>query len=153
MKVRQNRTGHPEEVVRSMELILELWDELREKPGPFLFTMRGQSMWPSAPEGSVLAIHPCAAGALSPGDLVTYRRGRRVITHRVVGIARDGDVAAWGDSLLEADQPVRPNDVLGRAFVRTRGRVWPTARIALVAVRWMGSLLTRGMSNGSRPRR
>jgi signal peptidase len=84
--------------------------------------MRGASMWPAAPEGSVLAVTPCTAAALRPGDLVVFRLGAAVITHRVIGVDEGGRVRAWGDALLRPDPPIAPGDVLGRARVVQRGR-------------------------------
>lgn len=110
-----------------MSALLALWDELRARPGPFHLEMRGASMWPAAPEGSLLAVTPCAPGALRPGDLVTFRRRDTVVTHRVVAVRARGDaianveVIAWGDSLLRPDPPIPAADVLGRAAVLRRG--------------------------------
>jgi signal peptidase len=104
-----------------MAALLALWDELRARPGPFHLEMRGGSMWPAAPEGSVLAVEPCPASVLRAGELVTFRRGCVVVTHRVIAIAPDGCVIAWGDSLLRPDPPIPPGDVLGRARVVQRG--------------------------------
>jgi hypothetical protein len=74
---------HPPEVLRSMETIVALWDELRSRPGPFHLVLRGSSMWPAAPEGSLLAVTPCPAAALVAGEMVTFKIGDRIITHRV----------------------------------------------------------------------
>jgi signal peptidase I len=135
----QNGAGHPEEVVRSMELLLELWDELRGKSGPFVLTMRGQSMWPAAPEGSLVAVYPRASRELSPGELVTYRRHRTVVTHRIVSVDAGGSLTTWGDSLLAPDAPVAADDVLGRAVVRQKSRVWQSRRAGRVALRWLAA--------------
>jgi signal peptidase len=113
--------GHAPEVLRSMRVLLELWDDLRDKPGPFHFELRGVSMWPAAPEGSILAVTPCPSSALRAGELVTFRRDRRILTHRVVELGAGGQVVAWGDSLLRPDPPIAAADVLGRATVVRRG--------------------------------
>ena len=130
-----------------MGALLALWDELRALPGPFHLEMRGASMWPAAPEGSLLAVHPCASTALRPGDLVTFRRGSTVVTHRVVAVAEDGRVTAWGDSLLRPDPPIPAADVLGRAAVLRRGslvfRSGPGLAAAARASFWTGYVAAR----------
>jgi len=126
---------HAPEVLRSMDVVLALWDELRARPGPFHFELRGVSLWPAAPEGSLLAVSPCAASALREGDLVTFRRAGRVITHRVIAVDEAGRVLAWGDSLLRPDPLIAPGDVLGRAAIVRRG---PT-----IARWWIGWVAAR----------
>jgi signal peptidase len=135
--------GYPPEVVRSMRVLLALWDELRDKPGPFHFELRGASMWPAAPEGSILAVAPCPASALREGDLVTFRRDRALITHRVVGLDPRGRVLAWGDSLLHPDPPIAPADVLGRATVVRRGPTLARWWIGWIAARRAGAAALR----------
>jgi signal peptidase I len=141
---------HPEEVIRSMDLVLELWDELQNRSGPFLFRMHGQSMWPVAPSGSVLAIYPCPSSSLKQGDLVTYRKGSRVVTHRVLAVGEDDSVFTWGDSLPAADPRVAACDVLGRALVSTRGPLLPRAATIAVGARWLVAVIARAY-RGRRP--
>jgi signal peptidase len=103
-----------------MSIVLELWEDLRSREGPFHFIMRGFSMWPAAPDGSLLAVDPSARSRLAPGDLVTFRRGPKVITHRVFAVAADGAVATWGDTSQLPDGMISPQDILGRATVIER---------------------------------
>lgn len=113
----------PPEILRSLETLLALWDELRATPGPHQFVMRGSSMWPAVPDGSVLEVHPCSPTALRPGQMVTFRRLGTVVTHRVMSITPRGEVIAWGDSLLAPDEPIPARDVLGEArLVRSGSR-------------------------------
>ncbi len=126
-----------------MDVILALWDELRASPGPFRFELRGASMWPAAPEGTLLAVSPCSVAALHPGDLVTFRRRGLVVTHRVIAVRDDGRVIAWGDSLLRPDAPIDPEDVLGRAVVVRRGPVLSRWWIGWVAARRAGAAALR----------
>ena len=127
-----------------MAKVVALWDELRAQPGPFHLALRGQSMWPAAPEGSLLAVTPCPTSALRPGDMVTFRMGVRVLTHRVRRVLPTGHVVSWGDSLLEADPPIPPEDVLGRAETVRRGPLFVgRPRLRLTVRRLLASLARR----------
>ncbi|EYF04409.1 Hypothetical protein CAP_4548 [Chondromyces apiculatus DSM 436] len=134
---------------RSMAALLALWDALRERSGPFFVEMRGASMWPAAPEGSLLSVVPCAARALSPGELVMFRRGATVVTHRVVRVEAGGEVICWGDALLERDAPVAAEDVLGRATVVRRGPLLVPARSVVRASLRTGWVAVRRVGAGA----
>ncbi|AKT43453.1 S24/S26 family peptidase [Chondromyces crocatus] len=129
-----------------MGVLLALWEELRQRSGPFHVEMRGASMWPAAPEGSLLAVTPCSVGALSPGELVMFRRGAAVITHRVIRVTACGQVICWGDALLEPDTAVRAEDVLGRVTVVKRGALMVPARSVVRASMRTGWIAVRRMS-------
>jgi signal peptidase len=130
-----------------METIVALWDELRSHPGPFHLVLRGSSMWPAAPEGSVVSVTPCPTSALRPGDMVTFKIGRRVITHRVHRLLADGRVSTWGDSIMTADPPLRAEDILGRAEVLRRGPLFKgRPRIRLTLRRVLAELARRRAS-------
>ena len=127
-----------------METIVALWDELRSRPGPFHLVLHGSSMWPAAPEGSLVSVTPCPAHALRPGDMVTFKFGQRVITHRVHRSLADGRVCTWGDSILVADPPLRDGDILGRAEVLRRGPLFKgRPRIRLTLRRLLAELARR----------
>lgn len=136
---------------RVMGALLALWDELRARGEPIHAEMRGASMWPAAPEGSVLAVTPCPSTELHPGDLVVFRLGAAVITHRVIGVDEGGRVRAWGDALLRPDPPIAPGDVLGRARVVRRGsmilpapsRARASLRTGFVAAQRLGAAALR----------
>src|SRR5262249_5841110 len=143
---------HPEPVLRSMELLLSMWEELRSKAGPFHLRMRGTSMWPAVPEGSLIAVFPCPTGELRRGDLVTFRRGGSIVTHRVVRVDERGRVRAWGDSLATPDAWLEPPDVLGRGLVLERGSLGSLGRIARVLPRFALSSLLRARARSRRDR-
>jgi signal peptidase len=127
-----------------MEAIVALWVELKAHPGPFHLVMRGSSMWPAAPEGSLMSVTPCPIRSLSPGEMVTFKIGRRIITHRVHRVLADGRVCAWGDSILTADPPLGDDDVLGRAEVLRRGPLFKgRPRIRLTLRRLLAELARR----------
>jgi len=67
------------------------------------------SMRPAMPEGSVVLATPMAARDVRVGDVITYRipvEDRRIVTHRVVEVVRDGDrpvVRTKGDANKDPD--------------------------------------------------
>jgi len=78
------------------------------------------SMSPAIRIGDKVALVPgrqCRAG-----DIILYRRGNRLMLHRVVGKWR-GVVITKGDALDQVDEPVTLRDILGRAVSRERGGV------------------------------
>jgi signal peptidase I len=101
--------------------VLALWDELRSRPGPFYVRMVGSSMWPAAPTGSLLAVSPCSLRDLAIGDLVTFRRGKSLVTHRVHAL-EGRRVITWGDTSLVSDGAIFEDAILGRAVVVERAR-------------------------------
>lgn len=131
-----------------MQLLVDLWDELRARPGPYSFTLLGASMWPAAPPGSVLSVGPCESRALLPGELVVFRHRGSIVTHRVVRVLEDGRVLSWGDSLLAPDGFIAPMDVLGKARIVTRASVFVGWRSGWLLVRRTAAeliRLTRGL--------
>lgn len=119
-----------------MQLVLELWDELRAKGSSITSVARGASMWPAVPDGSWLTVTPCEATSLRRGELVMFRRHDTIVTHRVVEVRGDGTVLAWGDSVLWPDAPVAAEDVFGRAVVCKRSPALGRAFHPGVALRW-----------------
>ena len=76
--------------------------------------------------------------------MVTFKIGQRIITHRVHRLLADGGVSAWGDSIVEADPPLREADILGRAEVLRRGPLFKgRPRIRLTLRRLLAELARR----------
>ncbi len=102
------------------------------------FTVLTGSMTPAYPPGALVVVRP--TDDVVVGDVVTYQRDSgesTVITHRVVGLAYDGDgdrrYVTQGDANEEPDADlVRP--------VQIRGEVW----YSLPWVGHLGLLLTPG---------
>lgn len=135
-----------------MQALLALWDDLRTLPGPHLFVLRGVSMWPAVPDGSILAVHPCETSALRSGDLVTFRQRGSIVTHRVVEVTPSGAVLTWGDSLIAPDPLIAGVDVLGMATLIDRGSILRTAGVRLLARR-VGAAMIRTMLGRADKRR
>lgn len=86
--------------------------------GGRLLAVQSQSMRPVFSRGDGLIVLPMSANRLIVGDIITYRSNldsRVLITHRMVA-KRQGMLITKGDSLTQADQPVQPQQVVGRAI-------------------------------------
>lgn len=119
----------------AMETVLAMWDEIRARGTPILARMRGSSMWPAVPEGSLVRITPCAMSDLRRGELATIRVKNRLVTHRVFAIG--STLTTWGDSVLARDRAVGEPDVLGRAEIVERAP--PKWSLGLTAIRGLAS--------------
>ena len=91
------------------------------------FSAPGMSMGATIRDGEAITVAPAEAGEITWGDIVAYRRGYRVIAHRVVGLChRDRADTAFllrGDAAFACDPPVAPAQVLGKVVsVERRGR-------------------------------
>jgi hypothetical protein len=117
----------------------------------------GSSMRPLIPSGTRLVIAPVKAESLSIGDILFFRNtlGAGVI-HRIlrIDVVPIGGVQfrTKGDAILAFDEPVRPDQVLGRVVrierllwnerrwaVDLNVRRWIWAGAAIARVQWVGS--------------
>jgi len=101
----------------------ELADEVLRSAGCLRLRVMGWSMLPGVWPGDVLVIDRATSQQVSKGDIILFRRDRRLFVHRVVG--KDGEhagaaVLTRGDALLEPDPPVSNNDVLGKVSLILR---------------------------------
>lgn len=84
------------------------------------YIIRGGSMEPTIPLGSVVAVGNVSVDAIRPGDVLTMRQGDRpIITHRVISLlhAADGTVSyvTKGDANTHTDGAAAASSaVLGR---------------------------------------
>lgn len=128
------------------------------------FHATGSSMHPTIRDGEPITVVVTEPSEISRGDIVLYRRGRCVIAHRVVAIARDAEggqiFVCRGDAADAADAPVWPQQILGqvvavdRARRRigltgpwARGRQWLRAAASRVAARAISQANRRRASN------
>jgi signal peptidase I len=82
------------------------------------FRAHGLSMHPTIRDRALLTVSPAAPGDVKTGDIVVYRRRRRVIAHRVVRIepnATGRDVFTLrGDAQTACDAPVHAAQLMGK---------------------------------------
>lgn len=90
------------------------------------FRATGGSMRPSIREGDILVVAPTRPDALSPGDIVFSRVGRKLTAHRLVKVIRadapEGRAGApfrvvcRGDAACAPDLPLDPSQILGKVI-------------------------------------
>ena len=89
--------------------------------GRELYVVRGGSMAPSIPLGSVVVVRHVETSEVSLGDIITFRGSNgTVVTHRVVAIPEHADdpFKTKGDASAAADPFVVPTDsVIGTVEV------------------------------------
>jgi signal peptidase I len=78
--------------------------------------LRGDSMWPTVPAGSLVEVEPIGPAGIRLGDIVVWQCEGSLIAHRVVQRHRDG-ATLWlvtkGDNASAADQRLHSAAVLG----------------------------------------
>lgn len=96
------------------------------------FAAPGSSMWPVIRENERITIEPVGRAPLETGDIVLYRRGKRVMAHRILRIEPAADCAAADavgalrlilrpDAQGAGEEAVTASQVLGRVISVERG--------------------------------
>ena len=108
------------------------------------------SMEPAIPVGSLVYVDPVSPETLEPGDVVAFRSGETVITHRVVeNHYFYNELITKGDANEKEDiNPVRYDEVVGRVTVHfpVLGRflsvyALPVSKVYLLALAACGVML------------
>jgi signal peptidase I len=85
-------------------------------PGYHIFVVKSESMEPAINMGDVVITGPPNGflnGGISPGTVISYQFGSKVVTHRVVAI-NSCSVLTKGDAVEEPDpQPVDTSQIVG----------------------------------------
>ena len=81
--------------------------------GEVRLMVTGSSMLPAVWPGDEITVTRCEYTELRAGQIVLYSRNAGLAAHRIERITRDYLVAR-GDSLLSADPPVLPGEIVGR---------------------------------------
>lgn len=106
-------------------------------------------MSPAIRDGDLLAVGRVAPASFRLGSIIVYRRGRRVLAHRVVGVETDWREASWlvlrGDALDTCDARVALSQVLGEvvAVHRQTGGCWRPDRVTALLRRALRRTLLR----------
>jgi len=146
-------------ICSSVTMFNEITGELLRRGNRVRFRAVGASMQPTIEDGELITVAPVAATSIRRGDILLCQGVRGVIAHRVVGItgsARRENVSYLlrGDASVSSDDPVRPEQILGRvvAVQRAGRRIDLTSRRAhwLHAVRLCAAPVTRWLP-GDRP--
>jgi signal peptidase I len=110
---------------------LQLIADVLHLAGTAKVRVTGGSMLPCVLPGDILLVRREAIHELALGDIAVFTRDDRLFAHRVVRRRASAtlSVITCGDALAEPDQPVRPDELLGRvdSIIRGARRVHPTA--------------------------
>src|SRR2546422_10829912 len=104
----------------------EITGELLRCGNRVRFRAVGASMQPTIEDGELITVAPVEPAAVKRGDILLYRGERGLIAHRLVGLRRsakgeDVRYLLQGDASVDRDDPVRPEQVLGRVVAVRRG--------------------------------
>jgi len=113
--------------------------------GGKMYIVRGGSMQPAIPIGSVVVIEDVDPTAVGVGDVITFRApSGTVVTHRVVGV---NDVAERSfETRGDANPAIDPVIVVGAAVIGRVALTVPTAGTVLIALASVpGALVVLGV--------
>ena len=110
----------------------ELAEEVLRSSGHLRLQVTGWSMLPTICPGDTLVLKSATAEDVSEGDIVLFRRDRRLFAHRV--LARAGD--QWltrGDAMPYTDSPIGNRELLGRVvyLIRNGRYIEPGKKLSL----------------------
>jgi signal peptidase I len=77
----------------------------------------GKSMRPLIEEGDTIHVERFDPGALSIGDIITFKRNDLYLTHRVLWVRKKGNrirLITKGDHEINVDPPVSSNHIVGK---------------------------------------
>lgn len=88
------------------------------------FRAHGASMRPTIRDGETVTVEGVDPAGVKPGDILLYSHKQRPFAHRVVQIHQDGGAVVGfvlrGDAKAECDEPVKPDQILGRVLLPER---------------------------------
>ena len=132
----------------------ELAGEVLRSSGRLRLRVTGWSMLPAIFPGDTLVIEPANSESVGKGDIVMFRRDRRLFVHRVSGksgSARDLQIVTQGDGMPNPDPPVSSSQLLGKvSFVVRDGRCMEPARLPGLSMRAVSALVRRSSSAAER---
>lgn len=93
----------------------ELAIDVLRSSGELRLQVEGWSMLPSIWPGDVLVVKRVDFSKVAEGEIVLFRRNRRLFAHRVVR-SEASDIVTRGDSMAAPDSPVEEDEILGRVI-------------------------------------
>ena len=120
----------------------ELAAEVLNSFGRLRLRVVGISMLPTLWPGDIVSVHGHPAEEVKPGDIVVFRHGKRLVTHRVIQRTSCQKSIQWitrGDRMNYNDAPVSSQQLLGRVVSIERGsrRLVPRCSIATRLASWI----------------
>lgn len=118
----------------------ELAAEVLRSSGEVRLQVTGWSMLPSIWPGDTLVVKQVDFPTVSKGEIVLFRRDRRLFAHRVVR-SEASDIVTRGDSMPAPDRPVEKGEILGRvvSIMRNGKSLQPRTRL------WVGERVIAGV--------
>lgn len=116
----------------------ELAFDVAQRFGEVRLEVTGGSMLPAIWPSDCLIIQHREPEKIQPGQIILYSRNGGLVVHRVV--SRDGrEFVTRGDSLPQADPPVKPNEIAGEivSIIRRGRRVAPELTLGRQIVSWL----------------
>ena len=140
--------------MRDSQRFTQLAGEILHRGHSIRFPAEGFSMGRTIRDGETILVEPVQTGDIRRGDILLYRWERGVRAHRVLRIRRAESVFVLRGDAGGEEEPVRPEEILGRAVsverngrpVRLRGLL----AFARRALRGAGIRASRGSSPGLR---
>jgi hypothetical protein len=123
----------------------ELACEVLRSFGNLRFAATGWSMLPTLWPGDTLEVDRVSRDQVQLGDVVLVGREGRLCAHRLVSKEGSGN-PCWitqGDAMLEPDQPVNENELLGRVTYVIRAGKLLTVSAKLSAVERLTAKIAR----------
>lgn len=102
-----------------------------ETPYP-IAGVTSSSMWPALKRGDLILIEGVEKAEIEMGDIVVWKHSGGFTIHRVVELNQK-TLVTKGDGNFEADEPVRYEDVIGRAL-ETHGRLFRIPYLGFVTI-------------------
>lgn len=108
------------EIAESLPKLLpfDLWEESFEKQGKVWMEMTGRSMEPAIMPGEKILVEKVSAKVIRVGDVIAFKFGRNLVTHRVIGKFRTNEGIEFlekGDKNILPGR-VKDSDVLGKVI-------------------------------------
>ena len=114
------------EINESHAVKCDLAAEVLRSSGTLRLQVRGWSMLPSIWPGDTLLVEQVESSQMAEGEIILFRRERRLFAHRIVRSDRS-DILTRGDSMAAPDSPIDKDEVLGRvaSIIRNGKRFQP----------------------------
>jgi signal peptidase I len=104
---------------RRAEAGCELVADVVRQFGSARLTVNGSSMIPAVWPGDVLHVNRSSIDGLHPGDIIVYRRGEHLITHRLTSV-RGTLLVTRGDAVRYNDADVCESELVGKVITIVR---------------------------------
>ena len=98
----------------------ELAEEVLRSSGHLRLQVTGWSMLPTICPGDTLVLESAMAADISEGDIVLFRRDRRLFVHRALARTSHDQWLTRGDAMPYTDSPIGDNELLGRVLYLIR---------------------------------